>query len=340
MKNSALRYLMAEEANKFHLPLTQLEFLWQGWKLHMQISDLSEATIALRESIMDNLIWFLRDRSYKSLTLKEIREFLMYLAVGHTDLRGRWGNPQMKKPVTRRTRSDYHKALSTFFEWALTQGHIRANPMIMIDLPPHQEDQIKPFNDNQLIELKAAAAKSDCSKRDVLIWHLLFDTGIRATELCTIIRADVDLSQHSVTVLGKGEKMRTVYFGVETTQALWDYLFDNPINPDEPLIQAERGKNKGQALNRHSLGDVIERWGKRAGFVDPSGKGVRVSPHTFRHSFATQAIRDGAHAYTVQESLGHTTSKQTRRYVHLTQADTESMRRHSPADKLKKRSRK
>lgn len=160
---------------------------------------------------------------------------------------------------------------------------------------------------------------------------MLLDTGIRAAELCGLRFCDLDLTEKRLRVLGKGNKERSVYFGKQCTKALWDYLRGSDLEDEAFVFTSERGARKGEPLNRHSLGDMLERLERKAGI-----KGVRCSPHTFRHSYAVRFLRAGGQPFTLMENLGHTDLKMTQRYVRLSQADISGSWRFSPGDHLAK----
>jgi integrase/recombinase XerD len=135
--------------------------------------------------------------------------------------------------------------------------------------------------------------------------------------------------------LGKGNKPRTIYFGRDTKKQLWRYLQTRPVQDDEPLFLSMRGTLAGDPLTRAGLLQLIERLGKMAGI-----KGVRVSPHTFRHTQAVTFLNNGGNVFALQQLLGHEDLSMTRRYVAIADADLENQaRRFSPVDSLKRPSR-
>lgn len=357
MNNTSLRFLTAKQANIVFVETAQLAFYVDGWLMDHDIRDLSPATREFRRIVTKNLLWFLKDRNLTSCSIKELRQFLMYLAVGHTDPRGRWANSKQRKPVGRRTKMDYQNALTTFFWWMVKQGIIEANPMILIDPVPHQEDQVDPFSVEQIQSMITAVAKPRknvarskyansarwrkptkdrellirTALRDEAILRLFYDSGIRTSELCGIKRQDLNLNNRTVRVLGKGRKERTVPFGSQCAKAIWDYLRYRPIEADEYLFQSESGSRKGEGMTRFTVRDVVIRAKARAG-IKEGGAG-----HKIRHSCATETLRGGAEAFRIQMLLGHTTIKMTRKYINYTQSDAKVLQRFSPGDKLKRK---
>jgi site-specific recombinase XerD len=108
------------------------------------------------------------------------------------------------------------------------------------------------------------------------------------------------------------------------------YLREEERTPDQHLFLSERGQNAGEPFLRGGILQLIERLGKKAGI-----QGVRCSPHTFRHTFAIEFLRNGGNLFTLKQILGHTSLQVTNRYVSLAQADIQSQHRQfSPGDRV------
>ena len=132
--------------------------------------------------------------------------------------------------------------------------------------------------------------------------------------------------------MGKGHKTRVVPFSRETKRALYQYLNQRQQNPESALFESDRGVTAGDGLTRHGLRFLIRRLGNSAGLT-----GARVSPHTFRHTFAISFLRAGGNVFTLQQMLGHTNLAMTNRYVAIAQADIANQhQRYSPVAQLKR----
>jgi integrase/recombinase XerC/integrase/recombinase XerD len=180
-----------------------------------------------------------------------------------------------------------------------------------------------------------AAATSQFPERETALIMFLVDTGVRASECVSILIRDVDKTGKSVIVTGKGNKQRTVRFGRETSMAIWRYLRSREDGGDgeAPLFVSHAGNTSGSKLCRDALGDIIQRMGKAAGII-----GVRCSPHTLRHTFAIQFLRNGGNSFALQGLLGHTDMKQTAGYVRI--ANLNLAEQHvlaSPMDNLRRK---
>lgn len=203
--------------------------------------------------------------------------------------------------------------------------------MEAVPSPKARPDQVQPFTREQIGYLISAAKRSQQPRRNEALVLFLLDTGLRASELCSLRLRDMDLQGHRCTVLGKGNKRRTVPFGGTATKALWQYLREDPRDDDDPVFFSERSR---EPLKRSGLRQLLERLGK-AGRIEVT----RCSPHTLRHTFAAEFLRAGGNVFTLQQLLGHTTLSMTNRYVALAQADIEAQHRQfSPADRLRRSS--
>jgi len=210
-----------------------------------------------------------------------------------------------------------------------------ASPLDRIVPPIARADQIQPFSDEQVDALLEAARRSQNPRRNTALLLFLLDTGARATEVCSIRYDDLDLPSRTCLVLGKGNKRRPVFFGIKTAKAIAKYRLGLAVEPDAPLFRSDNRGDAGKALTRSGLLQLVERLGKDAGI-----KGVRCSPHTFRHTMACTFIRAGGSSFALQHLLGHTNSQQTARYVALASADCqEQHRRFCPSDRLHRVSR-
>lgn len=304
----------------------------EGWLLDGEIRQHSKRTLEARRSIIDKLIWFLRSKECPSCGTLELRQFLAYVSRGHEQVGGRWGNAQMTRPVRPRTVHTYHGHLRTFFGWLVQEGILEASPMDVIAAPIARADQVQPFNERQISALMAAAQKTNHPKRDSAILCFLFDTGLRASELCGLKMSDIDMTARKCLVLGKGNKHRAVFFGRQTAKTLWNYLREDEREPNSPVFLSDRGMRAGEPLTRSGLFQLIERLGAASHI-----EAVRCSPHTFRHTFAVTFLRNGGNVFTLQQILGHTSLQMTNRYVAVSQGDVERQQRQfSPVDGMRK----
>jgi len=201
---------------------------------------------------------------------------------------------------------DFYRAVKRFFNWMVTERMIAYSPMASVRSPRVPQKVVVPFTIGQVRDLLLLCdQRRFVGARNRAIILMFLDTGLRLTELASIQIADIDLDQETIRVMGKGSRERIVRIGKQTQKALLRYLLMRTDHYPS-LWVGERAK----ALDAHAIQSMLRRLGKRAGLSE-----VRCSPHTFRHTFATMAIRNGANLFYVQSLLGHSTLTMTRRYA-------------------------
>lgn len=215
---------------------------------------------------------------------------------------------------SRRTRARKLYCLRAFFKFCRAMGWIAHDPSAEIALPLQKRALPKCLTAAQVEQL-VEQPEPDCHPlrlRDRAILELLYATGLRISELASLDVNALDLEQSAARVWGKGGKPRVVLFGQAAHEALLDYLQQarpqllNPAKPTRALfLNAQGGRLSVRSLHR-----LVQRYGKQIG--------VRISPHTLRHSFATHMLDGGADLRTVQELLGHSRLTTTQIYTHLT----------------------
>jgi site-specific recombinase XerD len=158
--------------------------------------------------------------------------------------------------------------------------------------------------------------------RDKAIILTLLDSMMRVTEMCKMLRSNTDLKGGKIKIKGKGDKWRIVPISSETADAIWHYLAVRPETKPR-FVDLVFLTVAGRPLDRNAAGKILRQLGQKVG--------VHTHPHKFRHTGATQFLRNGGNAFTLQTILGHSTMEMVRRYVHLAEVDIEEAhRRASP----------
>ena len=293
----------------------------EGYLLHAHSRRLSPRTIADYTNTFRKFQAHLdADPPLASITLAQIESFFAAM-----------------DGLSKKTLINYHTGLSALWTWATKRG-IVAQHIIRMHTPPRPEKTvIETYTEAEVQQLLNACdysqsykrpGKRKCSnrrptaQRDKAIILTLLDAMLRVTELCQMLRSNTDLKAGKIKVTGKGDKERYVPISSETAAAIWQYL-----------AQRERAKPRyddrvfltqyGRPMDKDSVGRVIRRLGQRVN--------VEAHPHKFRHTGATEFIRNGGSALELKEILGHSTMTMVLRYVHLAQVDIdEAHRRASP----------
>lgn len=211
------------------------------------------------------------------------------------------------------------RALKVFSSWLAREGYVSADPLSNVLLPRVPDPMIVPFSAAEVAALLRAG--SPLLRACVAV---LVDTGLRSSELCGLHVDDV--RERFLLVLGKGGNERLVPYGETATAELTRYVnrVRAPIrDPDEALFLSR----SGMPLTPHHLGELMRQAGRRARI-----KGIRVSPHTLRHTFAIEFLRNGGGELALQKALGHSSLDMVRTYAKLTEVDLANV--HASASPL------
>lgn len=201
-------------------------------------------------------------------------------------------------------------ALKSFFKYLDAENKIKTNPMILIS-NPKQEKKLPSFlNYNDLESLlKAPNLNTPDGQRDALILEMLYSTGIRVSELINIKLKDINYSERTILILGKGNKERYVFYGSGCNELLKLYINDGRKKlPDSIYLFPNK---HGEKINDRVIRMIINNNTKIAGLE------VHVTPHTLRHTFATHMLNEGADLKSVGDLLGHENLSTTQIYTHV-----------------------
>lgn len=207
-------------------------------------------------------------------------------------------------------------ATKSFFHFLVTEDFIEDDPTATLDSPKVKKQLPKAISSEEMELLLAEPAKRSTPKaqRDKAMLELMYATGMRATELVELDIDDVNLPSSSVRVIGKGDKERIIPIHARAVQAIETYLRKGRLqllkDPDEKALFLNP---RGKRLTRQGLWLIIKDYVERAG-LDPD-----ITPHTFRHSFATHMLESKeATLVDVQQFLGHANISTTQIYTRVT----------------------
>ena len=217
---------------------------------------------------------------------------------------------QNARNVSNRTLEKMRTTISGFFHWATDEGRIEHNPSAAIRPIRYV---VKPKPSLSQIELEYVR-KALGSARERAIIETLYSTGCRVSELCGMKKGDVDWDNGTVMVFGKGGKYRTVYLNAKAIVALRDYL-GSRTDGGEHLFVSER--RPYGPLKRAAVEKIVRQISDRA-FKQT---GVRVTPHVFRHTAITTALRNGMPIQNVATMVGHSELKTTMYYAKINTED-------------------
>ena len=243
-------------------------------------------------------------------------------------------SPVTRRPLSRGTQSSYLIALRSLLRYLARSG-ADAMPADRVELGKGAGRSLKFLDSHQMTRLMAAVDTADePGLRDRAILDLLFSTGLRVSELVALDRHTVNLESREFSVLGKGRKLRVVFMTDTAADAIRRYL-DLRKDRFKPLFIRYRGHAAGEesASGRAALDGEGWRLSVRsverlvAKYVREAGLGIKATPHTLRHSFATDLLFNGADLRSVQEMLGHANLATTQIYTHVTNPQLRSVHR-------------
>lgn len=325
-------YIRKSQNNPLALSLSDLEFEADGWYSAGVRQMRSPGTIANRRFVIGRLVWFMERGGHTLCDVETLRDFFTYLATGHLQPEGRWGDASARMPPRPAYVKLFHAYLASFFAHCVREERLQESPMRRVEPPAVPPAPIQPFDADQAMRLLQAASRTRTHIRDEALISFLLDTGCRASEVCGLLTRDLDLTGKQALVTGKGNKRRLVWFGDDTKNRLFRLLRAQGREAEAPVFRGEGGHTPGEAMTRSGILRLVKRLGKAAGL-----EGVRCSPHTARHSFAVNFLNGGGSLRSLQMMLGHSRITTTEKYLFLTEADL--AKQHalaSPVDRLRR----
>lgn len=219
-------------------------------------------------------------------------------------------------PLKKITQAYHLIALRNFLKY-LAKRDVKTLTADKIELGKAGDRQID-FLENEEVERLLGSANGNSIKalRDRAILEILFSTGLRVSELCSLNRNSVNIKRGEFSVRGKGDKIRVVFLSESAQKAVANYL-DKRKDVDEALFtratsDKKQATSKDLRLTPRSIQRMVKHYAAKAGIVK------NIHPHTLRHSFATDLLRNGADLRSVQELLGHANVTTTQIYTHIT----------------------
>ncbi len=293
--------------------------------------------------VQDNIEAFLRACRAKRLSPATVEwyEWLLTEYRDYVETQGlRWDDPDTldaflgehlaQQELSAHTVHAYYRALRRFFNWLEKRQRLPGrNPVRVIEPPRLPKPYPRNIEADEVERLLTAVGDSTwMDKRDRAIILFLWDTGVRAEELCNLEMRDLDLSRGKALIRnGKGHKDRVVPFGVRVRGALESWL----------KVRSERAKcdtvfvnRSGEPLTRRGLQIMLRRRKREAGIAGP------CNPHAFRHGFAVAYLDNGGSIHNLQRLMGHATLRSTEVYLQSTDRRVKADHaKASPGDHLK-----
>lgn len=264
-----------------------------------------------------------------NINIDDARDFIASLQNRTTRYENHPLTPTQQGGLSPHTIHGYVRALKAFSSWLADEGYSDEDIFARLKRPKLPRPTINILSDEEINRL-ISAINPDCplGARMYVIVLLLLDTGIRASELCTLTLGNTFIDQDYVKVCGKGRKERMVPFGATTKKALIRYI--TTWRPEPAYDDSDKVALSvyGTPLTYDGLLQAVKRLGRRADVP-------RVHPHLLRHTFSVRYLMNGGDVMTLRLTLGHTTLDVTQMYMHLAESHVKVQHhRFSPVDRL------
>lgn len=277
----------------------------EDFKTYLSVEkNFSEHTLAAYASDIVSYILWLDNISCTSVDFNKLREYLHFIQ--RFDYK--------KTTIARKVAS-----IRTFYKFLFRERYIDSNPALSLSAPKRPKSLPKFLTPEEVEQiLNNVKIETPAGFRNRVILELLWATGMRISELSNLNFGDLNLDENEIRVFGKGAKERIVLVSDRAKGYLIQYINSarkliapeyntNEINDDTPLFI----NNTGYRLQNKTVRKVINE------IVEEIELPKKVTPHVFRHSFATKLIENGADLRVVQELLGHAGISNTQIYTHI-----------------------
>lgn len=233
--------------------------------------------------------------------------------------------------LSKRSQARLLSAMRSFFDWMILEGGLKENPCDKVESPKigRYLPEVLSVEEVDAI-MDSVDTRTAMGLRDRAILETLYGCGLRVSEAVNLKLSEVFIDEGFVRVVGKGDKQRMVPLGEMASEAIAAWIAERPeaAHGFEDIVFLNR---YGRPLSRVSMFNIV----KKQAFL--AGVRKEISPHTFRHSFATHLIENGADLRAVQEMLGHESILTTEIYTHIESSTWQgSIIAHHPRRKEKK----
>lgn len=215
-----------------------------------------------------------------------------------------------KNGLNKRSINRKLSAIKAFYKYLLMEEKVLEDPTTQVSAPKFEKPLPVVLSDREIKEITSVINVADIlGIRDRAMIELLYSSGIRASEILSVGEFNFNFEERELRVIGKGEKERVTFFSNRALEWIKKYISEKQKKYKNYSKNVLFVNSKGESLSDRSLRRIIEAYGKKAGIIK------QVSPHTFRHSFATELMNRGLDIKFLQELLGHSSIATTQIYT-------------------------
>lgn len=265
-------------------------------------------TVENYDHYLSRFLNFLKTDNPSEIKDEPVRQFRLWL-----NRQLALNDKDKKNTLSKKTQNYYLIALRAFLKY-LARQEIKSLPAERIELAKTSQRSLDLITEEELTRLRNAPNSTDLKGlRDKAILELLFSTGLRVSELCSLT-SDMDLSSDELSIRGKGGKIRVVFISDTAKRCVKAYLSARKDMNDALFVHVGKEVKKKEAnpLTKRTVERIIRQYAIKAGISK------KVTPHTMRHLFATDLLSNGADLRSVQALLGHSSIITTQIYTHVT----------------------
>ena len=249
-------------------------------------------------------------RTFEDVEMLTIRSFIAYL---NSDERLK--KKKNAKVVSKRIINRKISALRTFFKYLQEKKVIQTNKVMYVNMPKFEKELPNVLSKDDLNKMRSVINTEKITGiRDRLIIELLYSSGIRASELINLNEYVIDFNEREMRIVGKGDKERITFFSRNAKKWLEKYIEEKKKEYKNYSKEILITNSKGKKLTTRSLRRLISNHATEAGLQK------EVTPHVFRHSFATELLNNGVDIRYLQELLGHSSISTTQVYTHVSKS--------------------
>ncbi len=237
------------------------------------------------------------------------------------------------KKSNTRTQARLTSSLKSFFKYLIFEKHREDQPMSLIESPKIGRKLPHILSIKEIDQILQHIDLSDpLGYRNYTIIELLYSCGLRVSELTTLKISDLYFKENFISVWGKGNKKRLIPIAKSTQEIVNNYikLYRSKIKCHPDFSDHVFLNRRGKALTRAMIFTIVKKQGEL------SGLSQKISPHIFRHSFASHLLQNGADLFAIQQMLGHESIATTEIYTHVdTQFLEKTLKKHHPRNELR-----